>query len=211
MLRRRFLFWVGFGLFGLAEKLKANSLDDLAAALMRSAESKPSGAPAATTAAVPEHWSLAGNNNWQWYERENLIDGRWKITGITTPINRFTGERYTARTGYLDESLVPAQFRPVAQASHVESVPNAGLEADAGKPSALRMARHGRPPSRWLRSLNAEELHIWLRSIDPPEAGVEGMTFFEHLTRDHSFDAAKITGLSEDDQAKLHAAAHAGY
>ena len=35
--------------------------------------------------------------------------------------------------------------------------------------------------------------------------------FFEHLTRDHSFDAAKITGLSEYEQAKLHAAAHDGY
>ena len=66
-------------------------------------------------------------------------------------------------------------------------------------------------PAGWLHSLNAEELRIWLRTIDPPEAGVEGMTFFEHLTRDHSFDAGKITGLAEDEQAKLHAAAHAGY
>ncbi len=110
MLRRRFLFWVGFGLFGLAEKLRANSLDDLAAALMRSSETKGPG-PAA--AATPEHWSMAGNSTWQWYEREHLIDGRWKITGITTPVNRVTGERYTDRSGYLDESLVPARFRPL--------------------------------------------------------------------------------------------------
>lgn len=216
MLRRRFVFWVGFGLFGLAEKLRANSLDDLAAALMRSAELKSPGASVASTKAAvtdvkPEHWSLAGNNTWQWYERENLIDGRWKITGVTTPVHRVTGERFTGRAGYLDESLVPAQFRPVVQASHAEAAPNAGIESDAGKPSAMRMARHGRPPSRWLRSLNADELRIWLRTIDPPEAGVEGMTFFEHLTRDHSFDAVKITGLTEDEQAKLHAAAHAGY
>ena len=30
------------------------------------------------------------------------------------------------------------------------------------------------------------------------------MTDFEHLTRDHFFDGDKITGLSEDEQAKLH-------
>ena len=74
-----------------------------------------------------------------------------------------------------------------------------------------RRARHGRPPSRWLRSLNADELHIWLQSIDVPEAGVEGMTYWTHLTRDHSFDPARIEGLQIDDQAKLHAAAHYGY
>ncbi|HEY4312242.1 MAG TPA: hypothetical protein VGN12_22530 [Pirellulales bacterium] len=208
MLRRKFMFWVGFGLFGLSEKLRANSLDDLAAALMRTTEPKT---PTTASAVTPEHWSMAGNNTWRWYERENLIDGRWKITGITTPVDRITGERYTGRTGYLDESLVPAQFRGVTPASHSEPIPNAGLDSDAGKSSALRIARHGRPPSRWLRSLNANELHTWLRTIDPPEAGVEGMTFFEHLTRDHSFDAGKITGLDDSDLAKLHAAAHAGY
>ena len=37
------------------------------------------------------------------------------------------------------------------------------------------------------------------------------MTFWEHLTRDHSFDATRIAGLTEDEQAKLHAAAHYGY
>jgi hypothetical protein len=75
----------------------------------------------------------------------------------------------------------------------------------------MRQARHGRPPSKWLRSLNADELRIWLKTIEVPEAGVSGMTFGEHLTRDHSFDPAKIEGLLEDEQAKLHAAAHYGY
>jgi hypothetical protein len=37
------------------------------------------------------------------------------------------------------------------------------------------------------------------------------MTYWEHLTRDHLFDAAKIEGLDEPEQAKLHAAAHFGY
>ena len=52
---------------------------------------------------------------------------------------------------------------------------------------------------------------MWLQTIEVPEAGVSGMTFFEHLTRDHSFDALRIAGLNEDEQAKLHAAAHYGY
>ncbi len=54
----------------------------------------------------------------------------------------------------------------------------------------MRRARHGRPPSRWLRSLHSDELRVWLKTIEVPEAGVEGMTFWEHLTRDHSFNRA---------------------
>ena len=85
------------------------------------------------------------------------------------------------------------------------------VEDDTGQPNSMRRARHGRPPSRWLRSLRADELRIWLKTIDVPEAGVSGMTFWEHLTRDHSFDADRIAGLSIDEQALLHAAAHYGY
>jgi hypothetical protein len=77
--------------------------------------------------------------------------------------------------------------------------------------SHVRRARHGRPPSKWLRSLKADELRIWLKTIEVPEAGVEGMTYWEHLTRDHSFDPERIEGLTIDEQAKLHAAAHFGY
>ena len=85
------------------------------------------------------------------------------------------------------------------------------VEEDAGQPNPTRRARHGRPPSRWLRSLHANELRIWLKKIDVPEAGVSGMTFWDHLTRDHMFDAKHIAGLTESEQAKLHAAAHYGY
>ena len=59
--------------------------------------------------------------------------------------------------------------------------------------------------------VHADELRIWLGTIDPPEAGVSGMTYWTHLTRDHSFDPLKIEGLAEPEQAKLHAAAHYGY
>jgi hypothetical protein len=54
-------------------------------------------------------------------------------------------------------------------------------------------------------------LRIWLKTIDVPEAGVEGMTYLVHLTRDHSFDEANVKPLTIDEQAKLHAAAHFGY
>jgi hypothetical protein len=84
-------------------------------------------------------------------------------------------------------------------------------EGEPGEPDEKRRARDGRPPSQWLRSLKAEELRVWLPKIDPPEAGVSGMTFWTHLTRDHSFDAENLKGLTIDEQAKLHAAAHDGY
>lgn len=80
-----------------------------------------------------------------------------------------------------------------------------------GKTDPKRLARQGRPPSRWLRSLEAEELREWLKTVTPPETGVSGMTVWTHLTRDHLFDAEKIEGLKEIELAKLHSAAHAGY
>lgn len=204
--RRRFAFWVGFGLFNLAETLKADVLDDLAARSMRATEPKSPTDPGAR----PEHWTAAENNTWHWFERENLIDGRWKLTGITTPIHKVTGERYTGRDGYLNDSLVPDAVRNGEVTTAVDESETA-IEDDPGQASPHRRARHGRPPSRWLRSLKADELRIWLKTIDVPEAGVSGMTFWDHLTRDHSFDPVRIVGLSIDEQAKLHAAAHAGY
>ncbi|REK06693.1 MAG: hypothetical protein DWQ37_21830 [Planctomycetota bacterium] len=205
--RRRFAFWVGFGLFTLGEKLHARGLDDLAAAAMRAAESSSDADAASDTVASAEHWTPAENNSWRWFEREELVDGKWKLTGITTPYNKVTGEAYQGSEGYLDPSLVPDEVRYGTKS--LDDV--AAFEEDAGRPSPSRRARHGRPPSRWLRSLNADELHVWLKTIDPPPAGVSGMTYWTHLTRDHSFDPHKIEGLLIDDQAKLHAAAHYGY
>ena len=206
MRRRRFVFWLGLGLFNLSEKLRADGLDHLAAALMDATEP----APPSTVRSTPEHWTASENNTWRWFERENLINGSWKLTGITTPIHKRTSEPYTGRTGYLDESLVPEKVRR-GEVSDPADTTDTAVEDDPGKPNPTRRARHGRPPSRWLRSLHADELRIWLKTIDVPEAGVSGMTFWEHLTRDHSFDAAHIAGLTLDEQAKLHAAAHFGY
>lgn len=202
MKRRQFVFWFGFGVFTLGERVRVGGFDTLAAAAMRFVE--PATAPAA-----PEHWTADENTTWRWYERETLIDGRWKLTGITTPIHKETGQPNTG-TGYLDESLVPAEVRSGGQHGANVDV-EMSIEAGSRQPEATRRARHGRPPSKWLRSLRAAEIRIWLKSIDVPEAGVSGMTYWTHLTRDHSFDAEKIEGLTVDEQAKLHAAAHYGY
>jgi hypothetical protein len=125
---------------------------------------------------------------------------------MTTPIHKQTGEPKAKRGGYLDERLLPEEMRLTAQ-----SIDGMDAKPKVQLPTAKRRSRHGRPPSKWLRSLEAAELSIWLTTIETHEAGVSGMTYFEHLTRDHSFDADKITGLTEEELAKLHGAAHFGY
>ena len=206
MKRRRFLFWVGLGLFSLGEKLRADGLDKLAAAIMEDADPVPTSKATAT----PIHWRAAENGSWRWYERESFVDGRWNLTGITTPIHKKTGQPPAGRKGYLDESLVPADVRTSGNEAH-DRLEHSSTDSTYPEPDPVRRARHGRPPSKWLRSLRADEIRIWLKTINVPEAGVEGMTYWTHLTRDHSFDAEKIEGLTIDEQAKLHAAAHYGY
>jgi hypothetical protein len=206
MTRRRFAFWIGFGLFSLAEKLRLSGLDDLAAATMRSSEPATTSTPSAAV-----HWTPAENKSWQWYERETFIDGQWKLTGITTPINKKTGKPLSGKSGYLDPSLVPVELHLADDEISPEEIAAAKLKYGHRRPHPTRSARHGRPPSKWLRSLHADEIRIWLKTINVPEAGVEGMTYWEHLTRDHSFDPEKIEGLTVEEQAKLHAAAHHGY
>lgn len=207
MTRRQFAFWLGFGLFSLSEKLRIGGLDRLAAATMRAADSKS--APASTKAAV--HWTLGGDDTWRWYERENLIKGNWVSTGITTPINKKTGERKWEPGGYLDKSLLPAEMRSTEHAYKAPPTDEHHDEPNPQLPTEKVRGRHGRPPSEWLRSLHAYELRTWLKSIDVPEADVSGMTVWTHLTRDHLFDAKRILGLTKSEQSKLHAAAHFGY
>jgi hypothetical protein len=207
MTRRRFAFWIGFGLFTLAEKLRLGGLDALAAATMRATE--PTSAGDEPTS--PVHWSAAENKNWRWYERETYVEGKWKLSGVTTPINKETGEPYEGKTGYLDPEIVPVRVQLADYEVTPEEIAAAKAKYGHRRPHPTRLERHGRPPSKWLRSLNADEIRIWLATIEVPQAGVEGMTYWEHLTRDHLFDAEKIDGLTIDEQAKLHAAAHYGY
>lgn len=207
MNRRRFAFWIGFGLFTIGERLNAAPLDHLAAATMRSVGRRKPGPRASSTPVVPVHWTADEDETWKWFERESWIDGEWIQTGITTPIHKETGKRKEEPGGYLDDRLLPKELRPskdTEEAANSDKLPKQ-------LPNAQRRSRHGRPPSQWLRSLEAEELSIWLTTIDTQEAGVSGMTYFEHLTRDHSFDAEKIEGLTEEELEKLHGAAHFGY
>ena len=189
---------MGFGLFGLAEHLRSNRLDRLAAAMM-------------TDAREPEHWTVQGDDDWQWYERESWVGEQWINSGMTLPVNLQTGEPAVDTFGYLDEGLVPKEVRVLVRNAATQVASTRMKEPRPGQPHPARQARHGRPPSRWLRRLNAEELRIWLDTIDIPNAGVCGMTFWEHLTRDHGFNPVKIDGLEEAELAKLHSAAHYGY
>src|SRR5690606_22162843 len=108
MNRRHFAYWLSSGLFALSERLHAQSLDSLAATVIQCTERKVGEA----TVVDQERWRAAENRTWQWFERETLqADGEWKLTGVTTPINKHTGEPYTGGTGYLDDSLVPAAIR----------------------------------------------------------------------------------------------------
>lgn len=111
----------------------------------------------------------------------------------------------------LAAALITSGEEPLPEGDEGSAVEEEADEGEPGEADAKRRARDGRPPSKWLRSLKADELRIWLPTIDPPEAGVQGMTFWTHLTRDHSFDAEKIKGLTIPEQAQLHAAAHDGY
>ncbi len=222
--RRRFAFLFGLGLFGLSRKLNARILDDWAAKGMHLTwvRTDYDHAPAPTETqlrafhqASGEHWTYRENKSWRWFERESYDGTNWQLTGVTTPRHRTTNERYVGEHGYLEEQLVPAEMR------RRHAVKLVGLNRDQndydvdgdspGQPSELRRGRHGRPPSKWLRSLSSSELSEWLATIEVPEAGVSGMTFWIHLTRDHQFDAANLEGLSLAEFAKLHAAAHYGY
>lgn len=209
MNRRRFAFWLSFGLFALAERLQVAALDRWAAAVI--------GGPAAGLTETPTHWTVASNGQWWWYERQAWIDEKWVTTGITRPIHKKTGQPTEESEGYLDEAETPPGVRVAGRRreavvrGEVSDVEGSDLEDVAGRPSTERRDRHGRPPSQWLRSLEADELRIWLKTIDVPEAGVSGMTFAVHLTRDHSFDPATVDELNEEEQALLHAAAHYGY
>ncbi len=214
--RRRFAFWLGMGLFWIADKLRADTIDEFAATIMRSTEANENDPPRAESIPSPatassERWWRAENNTWRWYQRESLVDDTWKPSGITTPINKATGEAYTGRNGYLDSSLVPEDVRLAYEPYETDETKFAADGPDEGEPDAERRARDGRPPSRWLRSLKADEIRIWLKTIEVPYTGVGGMTFWTHLTRDHSFRPENIDGLTATEQAKLHSAAHYGY
>ena len=240
--RRNLAVLIGLGVYSFGDRLRATELDDLVSNIQATPDSSGElGEDQRPKLEIVEHWSPAKNSEWRWYERENLIEGVWKKTGVTRPIHRETGKMFTDRDGYLEESEIPpsvlkaqdrrrlglmlrdpftwqerhAAIKPATPAQlDPETMPilfGDRSASDAGRSSAERRGRHGRPPSRWLLSLTAEEIRTWLARVEIQDAFVRGMTYWTHLTRDHSFDPAKIRGLTEPQLAELHGAAHEGF
>lgn len=222
MNRRDFSRLIGLGLAGAATPVGARSLlglpgADFDAAIegvaKLSTEADERLAKASQDRQVLTHWRAAQNNTWRWFEKSEFIARKWRLTGMTLPVNRQTGHRISGRdcADYLVDSQVPAAVIDAATAGSigvcvVEKGAAAGPQA-----TAERRAADGRPASLWLSNLDCDQLHLWLASFKPPEAGVSGMTYFEHLTRDHGFQASAIACLTEAEQAKLHGATHYGY
>jgi hypothetical protein len=235
MNRRHFAFWFSFGLFTLADRLKVYGLDELAAAMMRDDKSPAAALPTHWRLAdngvwrwferetfVDGQWKLSGITTPVRMETGELApaqEGYLDDAIVPAEVRRRkpTLKAEEALAAEQNEKTSPAAAksaeseRSVAASTADVAAPSPSLDFDEHEPSEKRRARHGRPPSKWLRSLHADELRIWLKTIDVPEADVVGMTYWEHLTRDHSFDPAHIEGLEIDEQAKLHAAAHYGY
>jgi hypothetical protein len=85
---------------------------------------------------------------------------------------------------------------------------------DAGElvvPRKKQGRNGGKPPSKWLRSLNAKEIRVALKTMKAPPAYVAGMSFMYHLTYHHGFRGSNLRGLTTRELFKLHSCAHAGY
>ena len=205
MQRRRFMFWMGLGLFQLAEKLRrrARYLGGGGHAIGRTHEAgkAPRAADALRHRRKQVLALVRARDPGQWpVEALRHVDAHSQAHGAPTRARRVSRRRTGAdRSGAGEED-------DTETAATVADHDFSHHHADS-----TRKERHGRPPSKWLRSLHADELRIWLKTIDVPEAGVEGMSYWTHLTRDHYFDPENIRGLTIDEQALLHAAAHFGY
>ncbi|MEM9186669.1 MAG: hypothetical protein AAGB00_09265 [Planctomycetota bacterium] len=169
-------------------------------------------------ARVVEHWRAVENSTWRWLERAELADGVWRATGMTLPVHRGTGHPISGRdcADYVLACAAPSGLQAALLRPDLTSGPTDYCLVREGAapgpmPMPQRKARHGRPPSRWARDLSPAELRAWLASFDPPRADVSGMTFAEHLTRDHGFAIEQVARLNDREQAKLHGAAHRGY
>ncbi|MCA9131825.1 MAG: hypothetical protein KDA45_01665, partial [Planctomycetales bacterium] len=135
--RRKFAFYLGMGLFSLGERLNARALDDWAAATMQAA---PLSEPQTPEDEGREHWTPAENSSWTWFERENLVDGQWCLTGITTPVNKHSAEVYYGSGEYLSESLVPDAVRAALRGTAASESRYEEDGDEEGQPSAERRA-----------------------------------------------------------------------
>lgn len=215
MNRRQFTTRLLAGVAGtaVARAVRATAVDDLAARVTAAAIDPNHYAMPIAPARVVEHWRVAQNNAWRWLERSELIGGEWRAAGMTLPVHRETGRPIDGRdcADYLLECQAPEGIGEAIAAGAADYCVVREDAAPGPSVEPLRKARDGRPPSHWARGLEPAELVAWLDAFEPPQADVSGMTFFEHLTRDHGFDSVKLAGLDDQYLAKLHGAAHGGY
>ena len=107
--RRKFAFWVSFGLFTLAEKLHAETLEKLATPRFDRTEPTVGRLRRDNDRRQRHRNSLASgeNSTWRWFERESWATGRWKVTGITVPVSKRTGESSRGKQAISTRDLVP--------------------------------------------------------------------------------------------------------
>lgn len=165
-----------------------------------------------------EHWTPEDNGAWEWYRLERYVSGSWKTIGLTSPMDTESGEPLESDEGYLDRRQVPhhvlvGEFPsiPLEVVTLLAPSQYGSGERESRAPDPAIRARHGKPPSDWLKSLWAAELREWLSGLRVPVATVRDMTYWVHLVRDHGFDPLRIDGLTEAEFLQLHSAAHHGY
>ena len=210
--RRKLLSAVGIGL--IAPRLAFGGDEQAGSPITNSGNGKE----LAENSVVFQHWTPEENAAWQWYRLERFKDGHFKTAGISLPMQKASGIPFTPADGYLSVDDIPAYVLdgelPELSDEMIEMRAKSQFDLETAlsrTPDPEIKSREGRPPSEWLRSLFADELRIWLPLVDASEAGVNGMTFWVHLIRDHGFDSRRIEGLLEWEFAKLHALAHEGY
>jgi hypothetical protein len=215
--RRQMLYSTGIGLLTIKSLRAENELSESQSSDLEEGLSQD-WKTLAGSGVVFEHWTPEENSHWQWYRLERHVAGDWKTIGISLPKHKESGEAFEPSDGYLSPERIPEYVitgeipdstHPAAHSLAASQYDDATAFLHAPDPEIR--SRDGRPPSEWLRSLYAEELRIWLPSIETSETGVNGMTFWVHLIRDHGFDPRRIEGLTENEFRKLHSASHDGY
>lgn len=215
--RRQLIYAAGIGLLTIKSAIGENELGDLPPADLTEA-AIGDWRDLSKSGVVFEHWTPEENPEWKWYRLERYTEDDWRTVGISLPMHKETGEPFEPADDYLNPSDIPAYVldgripdlaQPPMHSAAASQYDDATAFLQTPDPDAR--SRDGRPASDWLRSLYAEELRLWLPSVETSETGVNGMTFWVHLIRDHGFDPRRIEGLTENEFRKLHCASHDGY
>ena len=202
--RRRFAELFGIGVLLSTETLLAG--EDVASDLRQLLSEEE-------IRSLPTKWTKLETGTSLSYKREVKFNGEWRFAGFTLPIRKATNQAVKPRKNYLDPRVVPKEIRgfEVTVSASADDSDVQDFRPPSNLPDVDLRARHGLPPSEWIRSRNAKQLSRWLRTLDIPYFGVEQITFWDHLVRHHKFKPKLISGLSSNELAMLHSAAHYGY